>query len=194
MKPILWIVVILLWFFPVFICALAMWRWRGGWRLAPIIPLMIMLPLLAIDVNSAIHGGNLTGIMTLLAYAISLPVPLVIAVVQSFATRHEQQQSRVSSYIMAALSSVFLFVAVLFLWWLITFLVPDEMNLGQIGVIVYWIVGGLLALVATVHSFRSTIKHLAPDVPPKSGGEATGPNDQSERHAQSAVSQHDEVL
>jgi hypothetical protein len=158
MKPLLLLGVILLWFSPVFICGLAIWRWRGGWRLAPIIPLMIMVPLLAIDINSAVHGGNLTGIMTLLAYVISLPVLLVIAVMQSFATRHEQQQSPVASYTMAVLSSAFLFAGFLFLWWFIMFLIPDDFNLGQIGMVLYWIVGGLLALVTTAHSFRSTMK------------------------------------
>jgi hypothetical protein len=171
MNPLQWLGVILLWFFPVLICALAIWRWRGGWRLAPIIPLTIMVPLLAIDVNSAIHGGNLTGIMTILAYVISLPILLLLAVAQGFATRHERQQSPAATYTMAALSSVFLFAGVLFFWFALL-LFPLGIQFGQIGMVLYWIVGGAVALAVAVYSFRAAVKRQAIEEPVSSSTEA----------------------
>ena len=137
MKLVIWLGMILLWFFPVIICAVAIWRWRGAWRLAAFIPLIITIPPLAMDINSAIQGGNLTGIMTMFAYSISLPVLLVLAVMQSFATRHERQ-SPTASYTMAALSSAFLFAGVLFLW-SAPLLFPLGIQFGQIGMVLYWI-------------------------------------------------------
>jgi len=99
-----------------------------------VIPLIIMLPLLAIDINSAIQGGNLTGLMTMFAYVISLPILLVFTVAQSLATRHERQQSPSATYTMAVLSSVFLFAGILcFGFALLTF--PLGIQFGQMGMV-----------------------------------------------------------
>ena len=175
MNPVQWLGVILVWFFPVLICALAIWRWRGGWRLAPIIPLIIMLPLLAMDINSAIQGGNLTGLMTMFAYALSLPLLLVLAVAQSLATRHERQQSPAATYTMATLSSVFLFAGVMFFWFALL-LFPLGIQFGQIGMALYWIVGGAVALAVAVYSFRAAVKRQATDEPVGSGNETVEPS------------------
>jgi hypothetical protein len=54
--------------------------WRGGWRIAALVPLIIMLPALALTVYATSQGSNLGPLALIMAAPLSL-LYLVIALV-----------------------------------------------------------------------------------------------------------------
>jgi hypothetical protein len=151
---------------PFWICALVVWRGRGGsWRIAAITTLIIMTPALAMDINSVIQGGTLTGLATLFASAVSVLVLLVLA-----ANRSQKPQSVLAKHVLAVLSSIFLFAGAFFLW-LSPLLFPLGIQFGTIGIVLYWLVGGAVALAVAVYSFRAAVKRQATKGPVESSAE-----------------------
>ena len=58
--------------------------WRGGWRIAALLPLIIMLPALAWTVQGTLRGANLAPLPTILAAMPSLLYLVVLWVVRRF--------------------------------------------------------------------------------------------------------------
>lgn len=54
---------------PLLIDIAAIWSWRGGYRYVAMIPLPFLVLAFAVDLNSMIQGGNLTGLFSIMAAA-----------------------------------------------------------------------------------------------------------------------------
>ena len=70
---------------PFLTCSFLVYRWRGGWRLAAAIPLVVAIPVLVTEINSGLHGGNRKGMLTIFTAPPVLLYLLVIAVSHGFA-------------------------------------------------------------------------------------------------------------
>jgi hypothetical protein len=144
---------------PLLTCSFLVYRWRGGWRLAAAVPLVVVIPVLVTEINSGLHGGNLTGILTIFTAPPILLYVLVLAILNSAAQRPQRSQGPVVTYITAAVSFLFVLGGILFVWYCIL-LLPFAIQLNLVGMVVYWIVGSGIALSAAVYSFRAAVKPL----------------------------------
>ena len=59
----------LLWAFPVYVVlqGYMAWKWEGGWRLAALAPLLVMVPLVAFAVLAAVAQSNLFPLFVIFA-------------------------------------------------------------------------------------------------------------------------------
>ena len=151
---------------PFWISVSAVWHWRGIWRVTAIFPLLILAYALAGDIYSATQGGNLTGMATLIFYGPpSLLFLLLLWVAKGFANLSDSSPSPATSFRMAAWSSAFRLACVVFLWLVGFGFLPVGSQFGKIGMVLYWIVGGALALAVVVYPLRAAVKRQATKEP-----------------------------
>ena len=146
---------------PFLTCSFMVYRWRGGWRIAAAVPLVVMIPVLVTEINSGLHGGNLTGILTIFTAPPVLLYLLVLAIINSASQRPQRAHGPVVTYINAVVSFLIVLGGILFVWYCIL-LLPFAVQWNLVGVVVYWIIGSALALTAAVYSFRAVVKPLRP--------------------------------
>lgn len=104
---------------PLLIDLAAIVSWRGGYRYGAIIPLPFLLLAFAVDVNSVLHGGNLSGLSTLFATVPTLLLLLALAVAQSFgksAATERQTLSKHLSWMALAVLVIIAGAVVVYAW------------------------------------------------------------------------------
>ena len=143
---------------PFLTCSFLVYRWRGGWQIAVAVPLVVVIPVLVTEINSGLHGCNLTGILTIFTAFPVLLYLFVIAILNA-ARRPQRSQGPVATYITAVLSFLFVLGGILFVWYCIL-LLPLAIQWNPVVMVVYWIVGSALALSAAIYSFRAVVKPL----------------------------------
>ena len=77
---------------PFLLCVLAVWRWRGGSRLAAVILMAVTGYALAIDIYGVIQGGNLAGILTITASVPTLLFLAILAVARNSSKRRTNEE------------------------------------------------------------------------------------------------------
>jgi len=136
---------------PMVLAALSIWRLRGVWRVGAIGCLIIVLPAFVRDMIGVAHGGNLAGIYTLMLMKPMLLFMLVLHGTSFLTRRAARVDDTRLRYAMASVSSLSLLGVTLYVW-TYPVLFPLGITLDQV---LYWIVGGLLALAAGFFSFRT---------------------------------------
>lgn len=97
---------------PLLIDVMAIWQWRGGYRYGALIPLPFLLLVFAVDVNSVLQGGNLSGLLTLFATVPTLLFLLSLAVAQSFGKRASTERDSLSKRLSWVALAVLVIIAV----------------------------------------------------------------------------------
>ena len=77
---------------PFLLCVWAVWRWRGGSRLAAVILMAVTGYALAIDIYGVIQGGNLAGILTITASVPTLLFLAILAVARNSSKRRTNEE------------------------------------------------------------------------------------------------------
>jgi hypothetical protein len=143
--------------FPLALIAYSIWRLHGVWKISAIACCIVVLPFSVTDMQRAVHGGNLTGIYTVMLARPILIFLLILHGTSIAASKSQRMQKAIVKYTMATLSSVLLLGSVLYLWSFLLLLPLDEILLARVPVTLYWIIGGLLSLVTAVYSFRAIV-------------------------------------
>jgi hypothetical protein len=144
--------------FPLALIAYSICRLRGIWRIAAIGCLVAVLPSWVADMQGIQRGGNLAGINTMILARPVLVFLFILHGTYIAANKSRCLQNAAIKYTVAALSSVFLFGGVVYL---LSFPIPFPFVgqlLGRLPDVLYWTVGGSLALVTAACSFRATVK------------------------------------
>ena len=97
---------------PLLIDMAAIASWRGGYRYGALIPLPFLLLAFAVDVNSVLQGGNLSGLLTLFATVPTLLLLLALAVAQSFGKPSATERQALSKQLSWAALAVLVIIAV----------------------------------------------------------------------------------
>lgn len=84
-------VIIAILFVPFLLCALAVWRWRGGSRFGAAILLVLTGVALPRDISGVIQGGNWAGIVSIISSVPSLFLLAILAVAQSLLKRRKKE-------------------------------------------------------------------------------------------------------
>lgn len=136
---------------PTVLAALSIWRLRGVWRVGAIGCLCVVVPSFVRDMIGVAHGGNLTGIYTLMLMTPVFAFLFVLHVTFLISRRAERIDNVPVKRMVAALSSLLLGGSILYSW---NYPLLFSMNIG-LDPALYWGIGGLLAVTAAGTSFRS---------------------------------------
>lgn len=126
---------------PLILNIVAVWNWRGSYRYAACIPLPFVALAFVGDVQMVIKGGNLAGLLTIFAGSPALLFLFILAIAKGFTDKESP------THLMAAVSSIFLFLAVLLVTYFALFSWNETRNIG------YWSIGVLVAFGVSALSY-----------------------------------------
>jgi phosphotransferase system glucose/maltose/N-acetylglucosamine-specific IIC component len=124
---------------PLILNVVAVWNWRGSFRYAACIPLPFLALAFVGDVQMVIKDGNLAGLLTAFACIPSLIFLLVLAITRGVT------QKETTTPALAAVSAMFMFVAVLLATYSVLYTWNRTGNTGYwtSGIVVAFAVAGL---------------------------------------------------